>query len=119
MSWIKVAEKVAKKSQFRHKVGAVIIKGGRVLSVGYNEIRYAKIKRPYPESLHAEVAAIYRSIQTGHDLSGASIYVCRASGDSFRLSKPCPHCMSLIKTVGIKKVVWSEQGDQTRSVYLV
>jgi deoxycytidylate deaminase len=106
---LNVALKVAKRSTFRHQMGAVIVKGGRVLSCGHNQIRYAAIPRKHPESLHAEAAAILKSTKLRHDLAGSSIYVARYMPDgSAGLARPCEHCMALIRRAGIKKVIWSD-----------
>ena len=109
----RIARKQAEQSQFkRARVGAVIVKGGRVLSCGFNEIRHHKLlsEKPYPESTHAEEAAIVRLLQKRrqHDLVGADIYVCRINraGES-RLARPCSNCERLIRSVGIRNVYWT------------
>lgn len=104
-----IATKVANKSPFlRHRLGAVIVKGSRVLSTGYNEIRYTKeFRNP---TVHAEQAAILKLLkqQRFNDLNGADIYVTRISpGGNSVLSKPCDMCMGLIQAVGIKNVYYT------------
>ena len=74
------------------------------------------IKRPYPESIHAEQAAILKLLKDRklHDLVNASIYVCRIgrAGD-VHLARPCPCCSSLIRAVGIRRVVYTNQDGST------
>ncbi|HET8688883.1 MAG TPA: deaminase [Methanosarcina sp.] len=110
------AYKIAKDSTFdRHKLGAIITRGHRVLSVGYNSIRYTK-ELGYG-TLHAEEAAILKLMKSRrqHLLVGAELYVTRVRPNgSCGLSRPCDRCMSLIKAVGIKKVHYTtDEGTET------
>lgn len=110
---IRKALKVANESLFyRARVGAVIAKGSRILSTGCNKIGYSKLlpDRPYPESIHAEQAAIINLLRERRlsDLAGATIYVSRiGSGGSPRLARPCNYCHQLIESVGIKEVIFT------------
>lgn len=109
---LRLARKQALLSTFhRARVGAVVVRGGRVLSVGHNQIRYTKhIKRPYPESLHAEQAAILKLLSKRKlsDLVGSTMFVCRIDRRGIaRLARPCANCQNLIDAVGIKEVVYT------------
>jgi deoxycytidylate deaminase len=110
---IRIASKQARKSTFeRNKLGAVIVKGNRVLSTGYNEIRWSSKLRK--SSIHAEEAAIVKLLKENRleDLADASIYISRVcpSGRT-GLAKPCHSCEALIKSVGLCKVVYTtDQG---------
>jgi len=42
-------------------------------------------------------------------MRGVSIIVIRWNGKNFINSKPCKHCSSLIKSIGIKSVLYSDQ----------
>jgi deoxycytidylate deaminase len=113
---IRIASKQAKKSTHRYRLGAVIVKGGRVLSTGYNEIRYSKELQK--GSIHAEEAAILKLLKAKRlsDLAGSDLYVSRicASG-RLGLSRPCSKCMGLIQSVGISKVFYSnDEGGVSR-----
>jgi deoxycytidylate deaminase len=100
---------------------AVLIKAGKVISCGYNSMR-GNI------SLHAERDAIYKYLsiigislslnntrcmkKIQRTMSSISILVIRWKGDAFRYSKPCSCCVSILKTVGIRKVYYSNnEGD--------
>ena len=105
----RIAEKQALKSvHAKHKVGAVIVRGSRIISTGFNELRpSALIHRP---TLHAEASAILKLLKESrlHDLSGSDIYVTRfTKGGHTGLSKPCKGCMELIRSVGIKRVYFT------------
>jgi deoxycytidylate deaminase len=104
LSWLRLAIKIAATSDCRVKHGCVIVSRGRVLSTGRNRFRnHPKFIHDYDNcSLHAEVAAIKicRS-----PFKNATLYVARSTGG---LSKPCKRCQEVIETVGIKKVIWTE-----------
>ena len=105
----RMAAKAASKSTFsQHRLGAVIAKGGRILSTGFNEIRYDKYLDK--STRHAEEAAIIRVLRNGncHSLVGSDLFVTRFTpAGSIRLSKPCSRCLHLIRSVGIRRVYYS------------
>ena len=110
---IKAASKEAKKSPFKqHKLGAVIVKRGRILSTGYNEIRWNKKLRK--ENIHAEESAIVKLLteKRMHDLVGADIYVTRfTKGGRVGMARPCGCCNRLIATCGIRRVFYTTDDD--------
>ena len=62
-SIIKTAIEEAKKSTCHPRIGAVIFKGKRILSKGFNDIRSSSIPlkhRKWVESLHAEQSALLK-----------------------------------------------------------
>ena len=109
----RIASKQAKKSSFmQHRLGAVIVKGNRVLSTGYNAIRYSKELRN--STVHAEEAAILKLLKAKRfeDLAGSTLYVTRfTKGGRIGLAKPCVRCRDLINSVGISKVHYSTDTD--------
>jgi deoxycytidylate deaminase len=113
-AYISVARYFAKKSQSRNTHGAVVVKGGRVLGTGFNKDRnHPRVVSPEHIktdcSFHAEELAIR---DAGENLKGAVIYVARVNRHgNDRDSQPCPKCQTLIKSVGIKKIIYtSEKG---------
>lgn len=93
----------------KQRHGAVIVKSGRVMSVGINKwrnhpeiIEEEKIKQEC--SIHAEVDAIYRANIT----KGATIYIARVnrSGDTC-FSRPCDNCYNAIIDAGISKIIYT------------
>jgi deoxycytidylate deaminase len=84
----------------RHRVGCAVVKGGKILSVEHN--LYTK---------HAEERAtnkVWRS-----ELVGATVYVARPMYNEevpIGLAKPCSDCEKLLRSLGIKKVVYSNNG---------
>lgn len=103
---------IAKLSKHRrHKVGAIITKGSRILSVGINKVKTHPLQhnthtKKHGKSIHAELSAIL-GLST-NQRRGSTIYVARLLADeSYGLAKPCSYCMALIEEVEIKKVVWT------------
>ena len=107
--YLNLALNVAMSSSERMKHGAVIVKGGRVLSVGINKFRNhpAIIESDMIKtscSVHAEIDAL-RKIK---DARGATIYVARVNkGGLERLSRPCDHCYNAIDRAGISKIIYT------------
>ena len=104
---------MAYESKFRRaRVGAVVVKGNRILSTGCNRIGFSKYlrDRPHSCSVHAEQQAILQLLKARrmNDLIGATIYVSRIGRNGkARLSRPCSNCNQLIHTVGISRVVFT------------
>lgn len=106
---VRAAKKQANKSPFKqHKVGAVIVKGGRILSTGFNSIRWNK--KLQKNNIHAEESAIVKLLTERriHDLVGADIYVTRfTKGGRVGMARPCGNCNRLIATCGIRRVYYT------------
>lgn len=119
----RLAELKAKQSPWpRHKLGAVITKGGRILATGHNHKGYSKYVKhsATSNSIHAEEAAIAVLLRENrlHDLAGATLYVSRRTpGNRVALALPCSRCFSLIKAVGIKKVCYTTD-EGTEEMYV-
>lgn len=89
-----------------YRLGAVAVRGGRVLGLGSNKLRnhrHAQAPRS-AWSIHAEAACLRRIL----DARGATLYVARvaATGDT-RLARPCPACWNLAFDAGISKIVYT------------
>lgn len=109
-AFLSVARYLASKSGSRHRHGAVIVKGGRVVGTGYNK------DRNHPDfvspehikthcSVHAEVEAIR---DAGWNVKGAVLYVARVNSQGKdRYSKPCERCEVIIEETQIKKVIYT------------
>lgn len=105
-----MAVKAALQSSHKQRIGAVVSKNGRILSVAHNEVRYKKgnFKRKWINSLHAEQAAMLDL-----DCKGADLFVVRVRNNG-ELSNSCPCliCRELIISKQIRNVFYSnENGD--------
>lgn len=102
----RIAAKQAKKSLHRqHRLGAVIVKGNRILSTGYNSMRPSAFLRT--QTLHAEAAAVLKLLKARRldDLAGAEMYVTRFTrGGAIGMARPCKSCHDLLCSVGIDSV---------------
>jgi len=124
--FFRIAEKAAQHGQGTFKVGAVVVNGNRILSVGYNNMKKShpimcknstSAKQREYIKLHAEVAALITANYDSID-SRTSIYVFRKRRDGYQgLAKPCDVCTNFIQSLGIKKVYfslnYSGYGDMT------
>ena len=133
---IKVAETYAKLSSAgRLKVGAIIVKDDRIISIGYNgtpagwdnaceditsedssyiidpggpeyQMRVIGTKTK-PEVIHAEMNAIGKLAKSAESGNQATMYITHA---------PCFECAKLIHIAGIKKVFYREQYRSTEGL---
>lgn len=118
---IKQAAKEALKSNHSsYKMGAVVVKGSRILSVASNKInrgcQYITYKK-WGNSLHAEAHAILKLLKKGKlsDLSGSVIYVTRINEKNKLMnSKPCEFCISLASSVNIKAIYYTNSEGLTQ-----
>jgi deoxycytidylate deaminase len=91
------------------KHGSVIVKGGRVISTGINKERsHPRIVSSEHIKDHCSVHAEVDAIKKAKDVTGATIYVARVNkrGEA-RDSRPCKRCYEVIRTNGIKKIVYT------------
>ena len=114
-AYMNVARYLATKSDLRHRHGAVVVKSGRVLGMGYNKARNAphvvmEGRHRLDCGYHAEYVAIR---DAGEKARGATIFVARVNknGDDL-LSKPCDNCQKLIVESGIKSVIFTYSHHQ-------
>ena len=106
-----IAKKLAETSQENMRHGAIITLGGSVQAMGINK----RTNDPYFNkdshwlSEHAEMAALRRCSRT----KGATIYVARVNNrGQERMSRPCDKCMKLLRSAGVKKIVYTVDSTQ-------
>lgn len=104
--WLRLAiaqAEVAPHDQWR--VGAVLIRGGSVLSSGFNRYRNdPALVSLDGVSYHAEESTI-RKAGNPH---GATLYVARVKRDgALGLAKPCLKCQQIMQSAGVHTVVWT------------
>lgn len=114
--FLNLAAKIAETSELSQQHGAVIVKSGRVISVGVNKWRNKAFienehntPSPYSNMLsyHAEIDALNRA---GTNLNGAVIYVARINTEKeHKFSRPCNNCMEAIYAAGVKKIVYTTE----------
>lgn len=104
---LRYAMKEAQKSTYEHQVGAVLAKGRKIISRGYNTFRGHRWsdKYPWPHTCHAETSALLKAPKIPHN---SAIHVARVNrrGEP-RLARPCPACMAVLRECGVRKVVYT------------
>lgn len=109
------AKQAAISNHHKFKLGAVLVKGGRVLSSGFNIPKKGPDTPPCRESIHAEVV----TIKGAKKPDGATIYVARLSNSGkLALAKPCEYCIEHMKANGLYRVVFSVSDSVAESFYL-
>ena len=111
-TFLKKAIEEARKSDHKHKIGAVIFNKKTIISIGRNYTTksvkhlHPRFKKQYYNTVHAEVDAI---IKARRDIVGCSILIIRVNkkGDLL-LAKPCDHCQTYINYVGLKTMCYSD-----------
>ena len=102
--FFRLAEQVAHKSTHRVKIGAVLVRKGQVLNVGYNQV--GKTHPKYDWFLHAELDVCLGMHR--HDLSGATVYLFRRNRLGVVLNcQPCGTCQTVLKELGIRTVYFT------------
>ena len=99
-----------------HRHAAVVVKAGRVLSVGRNRdnthpdaVGVDEDGEVFTRTIHAEMDAFSRVKNKNH-LKGATIYVARKGrNDEAGMSCPCKMCQGLISKYGLKKAVFTTE----------
>ena len=94
----------------RLKVGAIIVKDNRIISIGYNgmpegwdnnceHIQDDGTLKTRPEVLHAEMNALGKLARSNESGDGAAMFITHS---------PCTECAKLIHVSGIRRVFYSE-----------
>ncbi len=121
-NFINIAKEIATASKcVSKKVGAVIVKDGRILSTGYNgtpsgyincrdywDNEYTKEHHEWSKTyeIHAEMNAIIWAAREGISINGATIYV---------TLEPCSECSKNLIASGIKRIVYDKAYEHTNS----
>jgi len=121
MRYFDVARTVALTASYKRiKIGAIIVLKKQIISIGVNSYKTHPLQRYYNKyrdipsdsnhTLHAEVEAISR-IPKDIDLKDAALYVYREHPLTHQLanSRPCPSCMALIKSKGVRKLYYTTE----------
>jgi tRNA(Arg) A34 adenosine deaminase TadA len=103
-SFLSATAKIASTSPNRFRMGAMVVKSGRVLGGAVNITKISPSTPPNRFSTHAEIAAM----NIASDTDGATLYVARL--DKFHttvMAQPCGWCIQKIIERGIYKVVFT------------
>ena len=109
-SILDLAVNMAMRSEYDHRLGAVIFRSKKILSVGFNQVHVQRRKlHPkfvnYRYNLHAEASSI---LNARCDLKGCEIVVVRINRKGeLRLAKSCDNCLNYLEYVQMKRVWYS------------
>ena len=112
-SSIKKARNESKKSDhYQYKLGATVVKNGKIISSGFNHLRKTSpqikiIGGSDVKTVHAEMACIFK-LKNKELLKGATVVVYREKKDgTLACARPCPICLNFLSFYGIKKVIYT------------
>lgn len=122
-AFMDTAERFAQlSSAVRLKVGAVVVKDNRIISIGYNGMpsgwtneceEYVTlsdetvVSRTKDEVIHAEANAIAKLARDGESGLGAALFCTHA---------PCIQCAKIVYGAGIKKVYYRDSYRDTKGL---
>lgn len=105
-NYLDLARVVSLHSNFRIRIGAVIVRRGTPIAVGWNNAKSSPKCYGLCATIHAETSALASILKV--DVRGSTIYVARFYKDgSAALAKPCSHCWTMLKVRGIRWVVFT------------
>lgn len=102
-----LAQKISQKSPSKFKLGCIIAKRNKVVTVGFNDMAKSHPKTLDPwKTIHAEFHALIGLSES--DTKGCVAYVYRETKDGKPANaKPCDTCQTALKLAGIKKVYYT------------
>ena len=106
--FLEIALNLANSSECSNKHGAVLVKGGRIISTGVNRFKNHP-QNMSPEhikscSVHAEIDSL-RKVTSAR---GGTIYVARVDRLGVpALSRPCEACYEALVEAGISKIIYT------------
>ena len=114
-----IAEELAKNSEYKWKLGAVITQNGKIVSSGIatdkthpEQYRHSlitgRLKEEWGQRLHAEFIAILRLPRNFIVNNKTDLTIVRVLANGQRsMARPCATCMSKIKETGIRNIYYS------------
>ena len=101
---------------------AVLVKGGQVLSIGYNKqatnsfvehfTDRVRGVRDYCLSTHAEMDVVLKA-RNVTDLRGSKIFVARVRRDGdLALARPCEICQEILYSYGVKRAYYTISNNE-------
>jgi deoxycytidylate deaminase len=91
--------------QGRNRVGAAILKGKTLVSLGWNSDKTHPESKTRYHAHHAEFSCLVGTKKM--DVSGSTLFVARVTRrGKLGISKPCNECEQVIRASGIRKVFY-------------
>ncbi|MFB7293410.1 hypothetical protein [Actinacidiphila glaucinigra] len=112
---IDLALRQALSSQCRHKMGAVLAVGNRLLGASPNVRRNNPTIDFHHATFHAEEAVLRRTANP----AAAAIYIARVNSTGIpMLAKPCPRCQKALLAARIARVFYTVDATTAHSITL-
>jgi len=96
------------KSSYKYRLGAVLVRKGKIISRGYNKISHNPLKffRKWDNSIHAEIDCI---IKAPYEMvEGSTLYIFRElKTGELAMARPCEFCLAYIHYRKLKKIVYT------------
>jgi deoxycytidylate deaminase len=108
-SILRQIKREASKATMRYQLGAVVVRGGRIISTGYNQHRHVDLPAAWSkreDTICAERDALRKCL---HKAKGATVYVGKHTpGGRMRMARPCAACVAMMRDAGIKKIYYTD-----------
>ncbi|MGP3690503.1 deaminase [Streptomyces sp. IBSNAI002] len=114
--WMHAALRQASRSGCRYTMGAVLVRGNRVVAAAPNKRRNSPFVDFRNSTFHAEVAALRRARRT----EGATMYVARL--DALlrpAMARPCPRCQQALWEAGVQRVFYTDECGSVQCMDIV
>lgn len=115
-----LAKATSEKAPDRVRIGAVLTKGRKVLSIGFNRMlqthpSMAKLRSM--KRIHAELSALIGV--RWRDLAGAEMFVYRSlrTGE-VGMCRPCEHCVLLLQEAGVSRVFYTDPSQMNSTAVM-
>lgn len=114
--FFKLAEKLSEKSDHpHHKHGSVLVRGNRILGVGFNQLKTHPRSNTAYQMLHAELSAILNSGL--ENFTGCDLYIVRKrKNNTLGNSFPCKNCLEMVKSLNIRRIYFSTDNSFNHEV---
>lgn len=105
--FFRLAERISKKSDHRHQLGAVLVSGNKILGFGFNRNKTSIRRSAHPfNSIHAESDCLANALP--QEIIGATMYVYHSlKNGSLANSKPCKFCHEALRQAGVKRICYT------------
>lgn len=108
------ASRQAENSTYKQRVGAVLVKGNRLIASGYNQIRGHRSLRSnhWDNALHAEMHCLLNALKSVsiEDIAGSTMFVSRIKRDgSTGLALPCDNCFEILQKFRIRRIIFTTE----------
>jgi len=113
-------QREARRSTMRHRLGAIIVKNGKVISSAHNSRRHVSdlpiewTRRK--GTICAERMVLIKRMGPQKDidkLRGSVVYVGRIGANGcFLYAKPCEACLSMMRDLGVKRIYYTDNGGK-------